>query len=75
MEIFSDTGGAAHDEPAGEWAEFGTRDSRRKENVVEATAWKGETLPQKRVAPRTPKMEVFKDTVRFHAQVRYFDRD
>lgn len=33
---------------------------------MEATPWKGETLPQSaarhRVAPRTPKLEVFKDT-------------
>lgn len=63
MEIFADTGGDAQHDPAGEWADFGTRDGRRKENVIEATPWKGETLPQKRIAPRTPKMEVFKDTV------------
>ena len=63
MEVFADNGAAAQDEPAGDWADFGTRDGRRKENVIEATPWKGETLPQKRVAPRTPKMEVFKDSV------------
>nr|XP_019043872.1 BUB protein kinase [Kwoniella bestiolae CBS 10118]OCF22802.1 BUB protein kinase [Kwoniella bestiolae CBS 10118] len=66
MEIFSDDQGRSEDTAPGEWADFGTRDARRKENTVEATAWKGETLPQSasrgRTAPRTPKVEVFKDT-------------
>ncbi|WWC72267.1 uncharacterized protein I206_106229 [Kwoniella pini CBS 10737] len=65
MEIFSDGSGKNEDSAPGEWADFGTRDARRKENTVEATQWKGETLPQSaartRVAPRTPKVEVFKD--------------
>ncbi|WVQ94967.1 hypothetical protein IAU59_002058 [Kwoniella sp. CBS 9459] len=65
LEIFSDEGGRPDDSAPGEWAEFGTRDGRRKENTVEAGPWKGETLPQSasrpRVAPRTPKVEVFKD--------------
>ncbi|WWD19886.1 hypothetical protein CI109_104355 [Kwoniella shandongensis] len=66
MEIFTDDGGRSAEESApGEWADFGTRDGRRKENTVEAGPWKGETLPQSaargRVAPRTPKVEVFKD--------------
>lgn len=63
MEIFSDADGKTEDVAAAEWADFGTREGRRKENVVEATPWKGETLPQKRIAPRTPKMEIFKDAV------------
>ncbi|WVF67371.1 hypothetical protein IAT40_002126 [Kwoniella sp. CBS 6097] len=65
MEIFSDETGRPEDSAPGEWADFGTRDGRRKENTVEAGPWKGETLPQStsrpRVAPRTPKVEVFKD--------------
>ena len=64
MEIFADgVDGRGEDATPNEWNDFGTRDSRRKENVLEATPWKGETLPQKRVAPRTPKVEVFKDAV------------
>lgn len=66
LEIFSDASGAAADPEASQWEDFGTRDGRRKENTIEATPWKGETLPQSaarhRVAPRTPKLEVFKDT-------------
>lgn len=66
LEIFSDASGAAADPEATAWEDFGTRDGRRKENTIDATPWKGETLPQSaarhRVAPRTPKLEVFKDT-------------
>ncbi len=68
MEIFSDAAGTGEDAVPGEWADLGTRDGRRKENTVEAGPWKGETLPQSaargRIAPRTPKVEVFKDSVR-----------
>ncbi len=67
MAIFADNGGAGEAAEASEWADFGTRDGRRKENMVEATPWKGETMPQSaaklRVAPRTPKIEVFKEVV------------
>lgn len=56
------------DDQPGAWEELGTREGNRKENTVEAVGWKGETLPQSktaaaRIAPRTPKMEVFKDNV------------
>lgn len=56
------------DEKDGEWADFGTREQNRRENVKEASTWKGEVLPQSakavaRIAPRTPKMEVFRDSV------------
>nr|KIR49111.1 BUB protein kinase [Cryptococcus bacillisporus CA1280] len=65
MAIFADEEGKAEDTPASEWPEFGSRDERKKENTVEAGPWKGETLPQSaargRVAPRTPKVEVFQD--------------
>lgn len=65
MGIFTDEPGhRGQDDAPGEWGDFGTRDDRRKENTVEATPWKGETLPQKGVAPRTPKVEVFRDMVR-----------
>jgi checkpoint serine/threonine-protein kinase len=63
MAILTDENGGGEDSAPGEWADFGTRDARRKENTVEATPWKGEVLPQKRVAPRTPKVEVFMDAV------------
>jgi checkpoint serine/threonine-protein kinase len=67
MAIFADGESGGESADGGVWQDFGTRDERRKENVVEATAWKGETMPQsakKMLAPRTPKMEIFKDTVR-----------
>jgi checkpoint serine/threonine-protein kinase len=67
MAIFADGDAPAKEAEGGVWQDFGTRDERRKENVVEATPWKGETMPQsakKPLAPRTPKMEIFKDTVR-----------
>ena len=64
----SDATGGGSDSAPGEWVDFGTRDARRKENVVEPGPWKGEVLPQSaargRTAPRTPKVEVFKDSVR-----------
>lgn len=64
MDIFVDSAnrGGQDDEPS-EWADLGSRDSRRKENTLESTPWKGETMPQKGGAPRTPKPEVFKDVV------------
>lgn len=56
------------DQKDGEWADFGTREQNRRENIKEASTWKGEVLPQSakakaRIAPRTPKIEVFKDSV------------
>jgi checkpoint serine/threonine-protein kinase len=71
MGIFTDEPGhRGQDDGPGEWGDFGTRDERRKENTVEATPWKGETIPQKGVAPRTPKVEVFRDMVRFFQAAR-----
>ena len=69
LEVFTDTTGREDDPVPGEWADLGTRDGRRKENATgEAGPWKGEILLQSatrgRVAPRTPKVEVFKDSVR-----------
>lgn len=46
-----------------------TREVARKENEREAVGWKGETLPQGRgLAPRTPKIEIFRDDVRSCAE-------
>lgn len=67
MAIFSDADQPAEDAEGGVWRDFGTRDDRRKENVVEATPWKGATMPQsakKALVPRTPKMPIFQDSVR-----------
>lgn len=63
MQIFSDAEGAGEDMAPNEWEDLGTREARRKENVVEATPWKGAILPQKHMAPRTPKLEIFRDAV------------
>lgn len=70
LDVFTDESDARRrlDEKDGEWADFGTREHNRRENVKEASTWKGEVLPQSakavaRIAPRTPKMEVFRDTV------------
>jgi checkpoint serine/threonine-protein kinase len=64
MDIFVDSAGkSGQDDGPSEWAELGSRDARRKENTIESTPWKGETMPQKGAAPRTPKPEVFKDVV------------
>ncbi|KAG8747306.1 hypothetical protein FRC10_001485 [Ceratobasidium sp. 414] len=48
----------------GEWADVGTRDSRRKENHSDGKSWQGETLPQLKhgvFTPKTPKIEVYRD--------------
>ncbi|ORY31588.1 hypothetical protein BCR39DRAFT_558055 [Naematelia encephala] len=74
MEVFTDENGVPEEGNDAEWAEFGTRDGRRKENTVDAGPWKGETMPQSaarlRVAPRTPKVEVFKDSGNDNEAVR-----
>lgn len=68
MAIFVDggEGSEAVEEDERRWhGQLGTRDEIRKENERESTAWRGETLPQGRgIAPRTPKLEIFKDNVR-----------
>lgn len=50
------------------WEDLGTISGNRKENERETTGWKGEKLLMDkrvvmRVAPRTPKLEVFRDGV------------
>lgn len=70
MDIFVDSAGkSGQDDGPSEWADLGSRDTRRKENTIESTPWKGETMPQKGAAPRTPKPEVFKDVVSNHRPV------
>lgn len=67
MAIFVDSAvsGGAEDGTSSWEGELGTRDTVRKENERDAVAWQGEILPQGRpVAPRTPKLEVFRDEVR-----------
>lgn len=57
--------GDAADEPEarlGSWEDVGTRDGRRRENHMEGTKWKGETLPMHAKAP-SERLEVFRDEV------------
>ncbi len=67
IDVFSDASAdAASAQQSLPWEDIGTRDGVRKENEREATGWKGEMLKQDkramaRVAPRTPKLEVFND--------------
>lgn len=60
--------GKDEDESAGFQGDLQTREVARKENERDVVSWKGETLPQgKALAPRTPKLEVFRDDVSFLA--------
>lgn len=60
--------GKDEDESAEFQGDLQTRGVARKENERDAVGWKGETLPQgKALAPRTPKLEVFRDDVSFLA--------
>ena len=68
LEIFSDENGreerpASGSDNARGWDNIGTLAERKKENVIGARPWNGETL--KSSAPRTsaPKMAIFKDQV------------
>ena len=61
----STAGGAEGEDENGFRGDLQTREAARKENEREAVGWRGETLPQGRgLAPRTPKLEVFRDEVR-----------
>lgn len=67
--VFSDdqsSASGAQSREGGSWSDIGTRDSRRRENVKDATPWVGETLP---MAPAgqapSEKLQVFRDDVRF----------
>lgn len=47
---------------SGAWDRFGSRDDRRKENVVEKTSMKGETIQQgKTITPKAEKVAIFSD--------------
>lgn len=65
MQVFSDPTGKFTDKanPSGGWDSIGSLASRKKENVMEARPWVGETMPSSVSAPRT-KMSIFKDPVR-----------
>ncbi|TIA87156.1 hypothetical protein E3P99_03346 [Wallemia hederae] len=60
MAIFSEDD--AEPGSSGAWERFGSRDDRRKENVVEKTSMKGETIQQgKAVTPKAEKIAIFSD--------------
>ena len=71
--VFSDTADGSGGAGSGTWDDLGTVESRRRENVREATAWSGETLPTDGsiAVPRTTeRIEVFRDEVRRRATER-----
>ncbi|CAE7180943.1 unnamed protein product [Rhizoctonia solani] len=62
--VFRDAGQPDSGIQTNEWADVGTRDSRRKENHSDGKSWQGETLPQLKhgvFTPKTPKIEVYRD--------------
>lgn len=65
--IFKDDGKSGVDEnlEGGKWEDLGTIKSRRRENDIEATEWKGETMIMggRAVLPVVARMEVFRDDV------------
>lgn len=63
--IFRDTGASKGEHAAGaQWDDLGTVKSRKRENEIEATEWKGETLPMASASkPGAFKLEVFRDSV------------
>ena len=69
LSIFSDsdapasTAKTAMAEPAKGWDNIGTISDRKKENVMEARPWVGETLKTGKKTGGAPKMAVFKDEV------------
>ncbi len=68
LAIFSDTDGPAPDikntgEAAKGWDNIGTIADRKKENVMEARPWTGETLKAGKKTGGAPKMAIFKDEV------------
>ena len=68
LAIFSDADGSAPDtrltgEAAKGWDNIGTIADRKKENVMEARPWAGETLKAGRKTSGVPKMAIFKDEV------------
>lgn len=69
LAIFSDVDGSAsntkelHDDAAKGWENIGLIAERKKENVVEAKPWAGETLKAGKRFAAPPKMMIFKDEV------------
>lgn len=65
MGVFSDPTGALSQQElaAGGWVNMGTLAQRRKENVVEATPWVGQTLQSATQPKKHTKMFIFRDKV------------
>ena len=67
LAIFSDVDGSASKtkglEATKGWDSIGTIHERKKENMVEARPWAGETLKTGKKVGATPKMTIFKDKV------------
>ncbi|KAL9092230.1 MAG: hypothetical protein Q9159_000989 [Coniocarpon cinnabarinum] len=63
LEIFSDEGAESRPLSSGSrgWENIGTVADRKKENVVGASVWTGETMKSSRAPSTAPKMMVFKD--------------
>jgi checkpoint serine/threonine-protein kinase len=76
--VFRDTAAKPGGEHAtgAQWDDLGTVKSRKRENDIEATEWKGETLPMtgahSATKPGAFKLEVFRDTVSLHRVRRRF---
>ena len=70
LTIFSDAGGSASDVRSGlgetskGWENIGSIQDRKKENIMEARSWTGETLKAGKKIGTVPKMMIFKDVVR-----------
>lgn len=66
LQVFSDPSGKFSDKSgastSGGWDSIGSLASRKKENVMEARPWVGQTMPSSVSVPRT-KMAIFKDPV------------
>lgn len=61
-----DEGGGVNQPGEGKWEDLGTMKSRRRENDLEATEWKGETMVMggRAILPTTvTRIEVFRDDV------------
>ncbi|KAF9106674.1 hypothetical protein BGX29_008823 [Mortierella sp. GBA35] len=55
------------------WKDFGAEQVRRKENIMEATSWKGATLSSEDTLPMRPypKLEVYRDPSTPHGRQRF----
>ncbi|KAI9838511.1 MAG: hypothetical protein M1837_002437 [Sclerophora amabilis] len=67
LEVFADTSApsalsrSSASDPARGWESIGSTEHRKKENVVEARPWAGETLKSGKSAIKGQKMAIFKD--------------